>query len=102
MSITTRSGVHYFRLPMARQSGDCLSGNHYLSLDTNPLLSPFALGMGWYRNYGSRWLENDGVGNTYSMKAPFGHPVVEFTGTPQAGKWNRMGFSQRRSLGCGR
>ncbi len=31
--------------------------------------------------------------NTYSMKAPFGHPVVEYNGTAQKGKWNHMGFS---------
>ena len=62
------------------------------------MLSPFALGMGWYRNYGSSWLENDGVVNTYSMKAPFGHPAANFNGTAQKGKWNHYGLFPRDHL----
>lgn len=91
--VKTHSDVYYFSFTNGTTYRGFLTGNHYPALDTNPLLSPFALGMGWYRNYGSSWLENDGVVNTVSMKAPFGHPVVEFNGTAQKGKWNHMGFS---------
>ena len=91
--VKTSPETYYFSFTSSTTYKGFLTGNQYPSLDTNLLLSPFALGMGWYRNYGSAWLENDGVVNTYSMKAPFGHPVVEYNGTAQKGKWNHMGFS---------
>ncbi len=90
--VKTEPDVYYFSFTNGTTFKGFLTGNQYPALDTNLLLSPFALGMGWYRNYGSSWLENDGVVNTYSMKAPFGHPVANFNGTAQKGKWNHMGF----------
>jgi triacylglycerol lipase len=91
--VTTSPETYYFSYTNGTTFKGLLTGNHYPSWDTNLLLSPFALGMGWYRNYGKNWLENDGVVNTYSMKAPFGRTVVEYNGTAQKGAWNHMGFS---------
>lgn len=39
----------------------------------------------------SEWFANDGVVNTASMRAPAGHPVREFDGTPVRGTWNFLG-----------
>jgi triacylglycerol lipase len=39
----------------------------------------------------SRWFPNDGVVNTVSMRAPAGHPVRDFDGTPVRGMWNYLG-----------
>lgn len=37
------------------------------------------------------WFANDGVVNTISMRAPAGHPVHDFDGTPRRGSWNFLG-----------
>ena len=37
------------------------------------------------------WFANDGVVNTNSMRAPAGHPVRDFDGTPLPGTWNFLG-----------
>ena len=37
------------------------------------------------------WFANDGVVNTVSMRAPAGHPVHDFDGTPIRGSWNFLG-----------
>ncbi|MFC5479408.1 esterase/lipase family protein [Massilia suwonensis] len=37
------------------------------------------------------WFANDGVVNTSSMRAPAGHPVRDFDGTPLPGTWNFLG-----------
>lgn len=37
------------------------------------------------------WFANDGVVNTASMRAPAGHPVRDFDGTPVKGCWNFLG-----------
>ncbi|MDM5179566.1 hypothetical protein PO883_20445 [Massilia sp. DJPM01] len=34
------------------------------------------------------WFANDGVVNTVSMRAPAGHPVRDYDGTPVRGSWN--------------
>ena len=39
----------------------------------------------------SEWFANDGVVNTSSMRAPAGHPVRDFDGTPVKGTWNFLG-----------
>ncbi|MFC5462030.1 esterase/lipase family protein [Massilia niabensis] len=39
----------------------------------------------------SEWFANDGVVNTASMRAPAGHPVRDFDGTPVKGSWNFLG-----------
>lgn len=39
----------------------------------------------------SEWFANDGVVNTASMRAPAGHPVRDFDGTPVQGSWNFLG-----------
>ncbi|MFC4930904.1 esterase/lipase family protein [Massilia sp. GCM10023247] len=39
----------------------------------------------------SAWFANDGVVNTASMRAPAGHPVRDFDGTPVKGYWNFLG-----------
>ncbi|WP_227496395.1 esterase/lipase family protein [Massilia litorea] len=55
-------------------------------------------GMGGYTQDGpgrvridSSWFANDGVVNTSSMRAPAGHPVRDFDGTPVPGIWNYLG-----------
>lgn len=39
----------------------------------------------------SSWFPNDGVVNTISMRAPNGHPVRDYDGTPVPGVWNFLG-----------
>ncbi|NHZ41289.1 esterase/lipase family protein [Massilia aquatica] len=52
-------------------------------------------GMGSYTMAGfgrvpvdASWFGNDGVVNTVSMRAPNGHPVRDYNGTPVRGSWN--------------
>jgi triacylglycerol lipase len=40
----------------------------------------------------SKWLENDGIVNTYSMQAPFNMKKINFNGTAQIGIWNDLGI----------
>lgn len=42
----------------------------------------------------SNWLANDGIVNTYSMKAPFYAKKIEFNGNAQTGIWNDMGIKE--------
>lgn len=45
-------------------------------------------------NIDSNWLANDGIVNTYSMKAPFNMKKVEFNGTAKVGIWNDLGTKE--------
>jgi triacylglycerol lipase len=54
-------------------------------------------GMGAYTQSGPgrvrvdhAWFANDGVVNTVSMRAPGGHPVRDYSGTPLRGSWNYL------------
>lgn len=81
---------------------------HYPRRDMAPLTRPYAgewmlplrqrRGMGSYTQSApgrvavdDRWFPNDGVVNTVSMRAPTGHPVRDFDGTPLRGTWNFLG-----------
>ena len=67
------------------------------------MLAPFHPGawfMGSYTRNGaldSSWFKNDGVVNTRSMKGPTLNStdaIINFTGTQQPGKWQRMGLKK--------
>lgn len=92
--VKTSPEVYYFSYTSGTTFRELFTGNQLPDLSTNLVLAPFAAGMGAYRNYGSAWLQNDGVVNTYSMKAPFGAPLVDYNGTAVKGKWNYLGFMQ--------
>lgn len=78
---------------------------HYARKDMAPLTKPYAgewivpslwrRGMGSYTQNAAgripvdgRWFENDGVVNTFSMRAPFGQPVRDYDGVAVKGTWN--------------
>ncbi len=92
--VKTSSEVIYFSYSVGTTYREPLFGNHLPDFSTNLALSPFATGMGVYRALGTGWLQNDGVVNTISMKAPFGAPTREYDGTARKGWWNHIGHLQ--------
>ena len=85
-----------------------VSNHQYPRLDMIPYFKTYAgewivpsvrqHGMGGYTQNApgrvridSEWFANDGVVNTSSMRAPAGHPVRDFDGTPVRGTWNFLG-----------
>lgn len=96
----TYSDTYYFSFSTESTYRGWLTGWEYPELTTFLPFQPFALFMGSYtRNepgkvaINSSWWQNDGIVNTRSMRAPAGHPVNSFNGTPTKGSWNDMGLS---------
>lgn len=98
--VKTRGDVYYFSYSNDATTKDLFTDYQYPDLTANLVLQPLELALGTYsRNQAGKviidknWYQNDGITNTISHRAPFGHPTVNYVPgtTPQKGTWNYMG-----------
>ena len=98
-TITTQPGVYYYSYAGTKTSKSRWTGNYVPSFGINALMLPYAYAIGKYtgvtaggRVIDERWLENDGLVNTISARAPFNEPstVYQSGKKVQPGVWYIM------------
>lgn len=98
-TIHTQPGVYYYSYAGSKTSASRWTGNHVPNFGINGLLFPYAFSIGKYtvvtaggRVIDEQWLENDGLVNTISARAPFTEPSkVYYDGEKvQPGMWYIM------------
>ena len=100
--VKAQPGVYYFSWATCATYKAPIISNHLPNINMTIFFQPVALVLGSYtRNVSNRpkidksWFPNDGVVNTISQNGPkLGSTdiIVNYNGTPQAGKWNYMGL----------
>ncbi|MGE5406058.1 MAG: esterase/lipase family protein [Candidatus Saccharibacteria bacterium] len=99
--VKAQPDVYYFSWATCATYREFFTGWQIPRLDMNPIwVTPlFANHMGSYTTneagrvpIDSSWWPNDGVVNTRSMKGSSMDTIVNYTGTPQIGKWNYLGL----------
>lgn len=98
-TIRTQPGVYYFSYAGTKTSKSRWTGNYVPNWGINALMFPYAYAIGKYtgvtaggRVIDEKWLENDGLVNTISARAPFDEPSrVYYSGEKvQSGIWYIM------------
>lgn len=98
-TIRTQPGVYYFSYAGTKTSKSRWTGNYVPNWGINALMFPYAYAIGKYtgvtaggRVIDEKWLENDGLVNTVSARAPFDEPSrVYYSGEEvQQGIWYIM------------
>ncbi len=98
-TIHTQPGVYYYSYAGTKTYQSRWTGNHIPVFGINVLMFPYAFAIGRYtgvtaggRVVDERWLENDGLVNTISARAPFNEPSkVYYTGEKvEPGIWYIM------------
>lgn len=98
-AIRTQPGVYYFSYAGTKTSKSRWTGNYVPNWGINALMFPYAYAIGKYtgvtaggRVIDEKWLENDGLVNTISARAPFDEPSrVYYSGEKvQQGIWYIM------------
>lgn len=98
-TIRTQPGVYYFSYAGTKTSKSRWTGNYVPNWGINALMFPYAYAIGKYTGVTAggkvideKWLENDGLVNTISARAPFDEPSrVYYSGEEvQQGIWYIM------------
>ena len=98
-NIRTQPGVYYYSYAGTKTSKSRWTGNYVPDFGINALMFPYAYAIGKYtgvtvggRVIDEKWLENDGLVNTISARAPFDEPSrVYYSGEKvQSGIWYIM------------
>lgn len=98
-TITAQPGVYYYSYAGTKTSKSRWTGNYVPNFGINTLMLPYAYAIGKYtgvtaggRVIDEKWLENDGIVNTISARAPFDEPskVYRSAEKVQPGIWYIM------------